>query len=282
MVQKLMGKVAVVTGSGNGIGREVALLMAAEGAKVVVNDVAQDSDGTKAADRVVKEITGAGGTAVANNDSVASMTGGESIIGTAIKNYGRIDILVNNAGNFVAKPTIEHTEQDWTGILDVHLKGLFACSQAAVREMIKQKSGGRIINITSAAAWMMMAAKGHCLAYATSKAGVLGFTKSLSLEMAEYGITVNAISPNAVTQLFPWGGKSEGGPREGPEFVAPVIAYLATDEAKDITAQIIYSGAGDIGVHEAPLQMPGEDHFIHKTGKWTIEELIEAMPKIVR
>ena len=282
MVQKLIGKVAVVTGGGGGIGREIALLMAAEGAKVVVNDIAKDSDGTRAVDRVVKEVMAAGGTAVANYDTVASIDGGESIIGTAIKNYGRIDVLVNNAGNYVTKPVVEHTEQDWDAILAVHIKGIFACSKAAIKEIIKQKSGGRIINITSAAAWMMFAGEGYCLAYATAKAGVLGFTKALSLEVAEHGITVNAISPNAVTPLFPFGSRAEGGMRDGPEFVAPIIAYLATDEAKDINAQVIYSGGGDIGVHAPPLKRPEADHFIHKEGKWTVEELIEAIPKIVK
>jgi NAD(P)-dependent dehydrogenase (short-subunit alcohol dehydrogenase family) len=280
MAQKLRGKVTVVTGGGGGIGREVALAMVAEGAKVVVNDIGKEPDGTSTADKVVEEIKKAKGTAVANYDSVATMAGGSNIIKTATNNFGRIDILVNCAGNFVVRPTADLTEDEWDSILAVHLKGLFVCSRAAIKEMIKQKSG-RIINITSIAAWSPTLGPGPTLAYCTAKAGVLGFTKMLSLEMEEHGITVNVISPNAVTDLFPY-REMYGAPRYGPEFVAPIIVFLATDEAKDITGQIIYSGGGVIAIHDHPMQMPEPPRLLQKKGKWTIDELIKAIPPLIR
>lgn len=162
MVQKLKGKSAVVTGGGDGIGRATALALAAEGAKVVINDIGHDPEGKSKADNVVNEITKAKGTAVANYDSVATMAGGENIIKTATSNFGRIDILVNSAGNFKLMPTTELTEKDWDSIMDVHAKGHFSCIKAAIPEMIKQKSG-RIINISSRGYfWRCQFSLRHC------------------------------------------------------------------------------------------------------------------------
>jgi NAD(P)-dependent dehydrogenase (short-subunit alcohol dehydrogenase family) len=280
VAQKLAGKVAVVTGSGGGIGREVVLAMAAEGAKIVVADIGKEPDGVYAADKVVKEVKSAGGEAVANYDNVASMAGGENIIKTATKNFGRIDILVNCAGNFNSKPTVEMTEQDWDSIIAVHLKGLFACTQAALKEMIKQKSG-RIINISSTAAFPPEV-RSATIAYGTSKAGVLGFTLMLSMEMAPNGITVNAVIPNAVTKLFPAQRQVFGGGMRGaPGDVAPLITYLSTDEAKDITGQFIYSCGGDICVFHRPNQFPGPHMFVKKMGRWTVDELTTLIPQLI-
>jgi NAD(P)-dependent dehydrogenase (short-subunit alcohol dehydrogenase family) len=283
MANKLAGKVAVVTGAGSevGIGKEVAKAMAAEGAKVVVNDIGKDPDGSMAADKVVKQIKENGGTAAANYDSVASMKGGGNIIKAAIDNFGRIDILVNTAGNFNTMPTVDFKEEAWDAIIAVHLKGLLACTQAAIKEMIKQKSG-RIINFTSIAAYTPgVGPQGPAVAYCTAKAGVLGFTKLLSEEMKPHGITVNVISPSASTMLFPGkDGRPVAGAR-GPEYVAPVVVYLATDEAKDITGQIVASTSGDITVYAPPMGAGGAHRSAHKAGKWTVDELIEVMPKVV-
>jgi NAD(P)-dependent dehydrogenase (short-subunit alcohol dehydrogenase family) len=164
--------------------------------------------------------------------------------------------------------------------MGVHLKGLFGCTQAAIKEMVKQKSGGRIINFTSNAAFTSTLGPGAAIAYCTAKAGVAGFTNALSLELEKYYITVNAISPVALTNLFPDDRVMDGIKVVGPEFVAPVIVYLATDEAKGITGQFIYSSAGDIRVLALPFQEPEAE--VHKDGKWTVDELIETLPKIVR
>jgi NAD(P)-dependent dehydrogenase (short-subunit alcohol dehydrogenase family) len=265
MVKKLEGKVAVVTGagSGTGIGREAALAMAAEGAKVVVNDISIKADGSRGADEVVALIDGA-----------------RNIIEAAIHNFGRIDILVNAAANWVCKPTIEHTEADWDGIMNVHLKGVFGCTQAAIKEMIKQKNGGRIINFMSNAAFTSTLGPGAAIAYCTAKAGVASFTNALSLELEKYRITVNAISPVALTNLFPDDRVVNGIKVVGPEFVAPIIVYLATDEAKGITGQFIFCSAGYIRVWGLPFQEPEAE--VHKEGKWTVDELSVILPKIVQ
>lgn len=282
MPQKLKGNSAVVTGGGRGMGRGIALALASEGAHVVVNDIASDRDGTNVADKVVAEITKAKGIAVANYDSVATMVGGENIIKTATKNFGRIDILVNCAGNFQFVPTIELTERDWDSIIDVHLKGHLSCTKAAVMEMTKQKSA-RIINFSSRGAFFGV----HNLAYATVKAGIMGFTAMLSRELKEYGITVNAILPSAVTQLFP----GDIRPRMGdnmpsilspqPDFVAPIVVYLATEDAKNITGQFIYVAGGDICIYTEPLQLATAHKFIRKPGKWTPDELGEVVPSML-
>jgi NAD(P)-dependent dehydrogenase (short-subunit alcohol dehydrogenase family) len=279
MSKKLEGKVAVVTGSGAqvGIGREVALAMSAEGAKVVINDILKDPDGSWGADRVVKDIKKAKGMAVANYDSVASMEGGRNIINTAISNFGRVDILVNTAGNYKIKPTIDVTEQEWDAVINVHLKGTFACSQAAIKEMIKQKSGGRIINFISIAAYSPGVGPGPSASYCAAKAGVMGFTKLIAEEMRPFGITANSISPGATTSLFPF---NKGGPT--PDLVAPMVVYLATDEAKDITGQIFRVKSGDIICFAPPMEEPGPHQYLHKLGKWTVEELSGIIPRIVR
>jgi 3-oxoacyl-[acyl-carrier protein] reductase len=279
MAKKLEGKSAVVTGSGSpvGIGRAVAIALAAEGASVVVNDIGRDR-----ADKVVAEIIKAKGKAVANYESVATVPGGESIIKTALNSFGKIDILVNCAGNFLPRRFADTTEQEWDSIMSVHIKGHFSCTKAAVPAMIKQKSG-RIINFSSRGATV----GGGSTVYSTAKAGILGFTSALSADLKEYGITVNAILPSAVTELFP-------GPKRrmednlpvamstGPEYVAPMVAYLASDEAKNVTGRYIYASGGDVCIYPQPLKMPMEAPvFIRKMGKWTIDELAQVLPALL-
>jgi NAD(P)-dependent dehydrogenase (short-subunit alcohol dehydrogenase family) len=248
-----------------------------EGAKVVVNDIAREG-----ADRVVKEINGAGGTAVASYDSVATTAGGENIIKAATGNFGRIDILVNCAGNFKAVKTAEITENDWDSIMAVHLKGPFSCVKAAIGEMIKQKSG-RIINISSRSAALGAAS----LPYSVAKAGMLGFTSMLAEEQKGNGITVNAILPSAHTKLFPGPAPSIGdnmpiSSERGPEYVAPLIAFLATDEAGSITGRYIYISGGYICVYARSLILPGDAHILlRKPGKWTIAELGEVLLPVI-
>ena len=285
MTQRLSGKVAVITGAGSiqGIGKEVALAMAAEGAKVVVNDISVNKDGTRGADKVVEIIKRSKGIAISNYDSIANLKGASNIIQAAVSNFGKIDILVNTAGNWLCKPTLEHTESDWDSIMNVHLKGLFGCTQAALKQMVEQQNGGRVINITSPAAFPANLGPGPAIAYCTAKAGVAGFTQSLALEFKQYGITVNAIAPVAVTKLFPIPGRVVNGVEMlGPDFVAPIIVYLATDEAKDISGQFIFSCSGDIYILALPFEKPEASYCLHKDGKWTLDELIEIMPQKIR
>jgi NAD(P)-dependent dehydrogenase (short-subunit alcohol dehydrogenase family) len=283
MTKKLQGKVAIITGAGSpaGIGKETALAMAIEGASVVVNDIGKNPNGNYGADRVVKMIKDNGGIAVANYDSITIMEGGQNIVKTAIDNFGKIDILVNTAGNYSICPTVDIKESDWDSIIAVHLKGLFSCTQAALKYMTKQKSG-RIINITSSAAWMpKMEHNPAQAAYSAAKAGVMGFTRMLSAEMKGYNITVNALSPKARTSLFPMPGKIVNGVQiVGPDYVAPLICYLATDDARDITGQMFFMGSGDIIAFSPLMLSPGEHQHLNKLGeeKWTQEELSDTVP----
>jgi NAD(P)-dependent dehydrogenase (short-subunit alcohol dehydrogenase family) len=284
MSRKLKGKVAVVTGSGNpvGIGRAVVIALAAEGASVVVNDIGKDDKGRSHADSVVAEIVKAGGKAVANYDSVATMKGGENIVKTAVKSFGKIDILVNCAGNFIPRRIFETTEEEWDAIMAVHLKGHFACSKVAILEMIKQKSG-RIINFSSRGATV----GGGSPVYSTAKAGILGFTSAVAADLKEFNITVNAILPSAMTSLFPGEKKqmSDNLPvalNSQAEYVAPMVVYLATDEAQGITGRYIYASGGDICIYPQPLVFPyGSPVFIRKLGKWTAEEIGKIVPPLL-
>ena len=289
MAQKLTGKTAVITGGGGGIGRFIALGMAAEGAKVVVNDVSRDAEGKNSAEKVVEEITKAGGSAVANNDSITTMQGGQNIIKVALSNFGGVDILVNCAAIVWDRPIEDMTEEEWDRLLAVQVKGYFSTVKATLPEMIK-KNSGRIINFSSRSATF----GAPNAAYATAKAAVLGFTSAISMELKKYGITANVIIPSAQTANFsrPLNTLAAQGhgltdnmpitPVRGPEYVAPIVVYLATDEAKDVTCQFIYSSGGDICIYAKPFQLPGPHMFIRKDGIWTVDELARVLPTLLK
>lgn len=277
MAGRLTDRVAVVTGGGGGIGRAVVLALAEEGASVVVNDIGVSGEGEKLADRVVADVRSSGGAAVANQDDVSSLEGAGRIIGAAVANFGRMDILVNCAGNYRKVPLLEMKEDDWDSQIAVHLKGHFACTLAAVREMAKQ-GAGHIVNISSRGAFMSAAGG---VAYAAAKAGIMGATSSLARELAEMNITVNALLPSAETTLFPGTQpRGAGFPNAislDAEYIAPVVAYLCTDESRDITGQFIYVSGGDVCFYDDPLR---PRIFVRKPGKWTIDELAETLPPL--
>lgn len=228
----LSGKVAVVTGAGTGIGRAEAISLAAHGAKVVVNDLGTSHDGMgethERADLVVKEIVEAGGVAVPNYDSVAVEKGAENIIDTAIRNYGRIDILINNAGIVRnPKPVFELSTDDWESLIKTHLFGTFYCTRSACSVMQKQ-GYGRVINTSS---HVGLGWKGFS-AYGAAKEGIVGFTRTVARDMAEFGVTCNAIRPLAV-----WRGSKEITPGMAvnlPEDIAVLVTYLASEQADHI------------------------------------------------
>lgn len=297
MGNRLKGKAAVVTGSGRGLGREVALALAAEGAKVVINDLGSAVDGsgkdTQVSSLVAEEIKKAGGVAVANSDSVTTMEGGENIINTAVKNFGKIDILVNCAGVLRDRMIWNMSEAEWDDVIRVHLKGHFACTKAAVIRMREQKSG-RIINFTSVAGTDGSVGQPN---YSAAKAGIIGFTKSLALALSKYNVTVNAVSPAAATRMTAIIPEEQlrqyvemAGFKIGPDTtvdqmqkwllgdpaaVPPVVVYLATDEAAGITGQVFQVRGGNIGVY-APATI---FHSISKAGIWSVDELIKEVPE---
>ena len=195
----LKGKVAVVTGAGRGIGREIAMLMARHGAQVVVNDYGGSAAGTGTesapADEVVSEISKNGGKAVANYDSVASMAGGQAIVKKAVDTFGRVDVIVNNAGILRDRMIFNMTEEEWDAVINTHLKGTFAVTRAAAPLMREQK-WGRIINMTSTSGLIGNVGQAN---YAAAKLGIFGLTKATALDMGRYNVTANCISPFATS-----------------------------------------------------------------------------------
>lgn len=247
MVSLLAGKVAVVTGASRGIGRAIAEDLAANGATVVVNYHANAT----AADEVVAQITANGGTAVAVPADVADFDAAQNLIKVTLDTYGQIDILVNNAGTTRDTLLMMMKEADWDTVLDTNLKSVFNCCKAAVRPMVRRKQGGRIINISSISGVVGQAGQTN---YAASKAGILGFTKSLAKEVASRQITVNAVAPGFVLTdltadldetlkqktieyipLGRWGELHE---------IAAVVTFLASDKASYITGQVINVDGG--------------------------------------
>lgn len=272
-------KVAVITGAGRGIGREIALLLAKEGAKVVVNDFGGREDGsggeTKVADDVVNEIRNTGGIAVANYDAVGTMAAGKRIIQTALDNFGKIDILVNNAGILRDRMVFNMTEEEWDAVITVHLKGTFACTRAAVPLMREQKSG-RIINFTSTSGLIGNIGQAN---YAAAKMGIVGFTKVVALDMARYNVTANCISPFAWTRLIgtipteteEQKRRVEKLKKMSPADIAPLVAYLASDEAQYITGQIFGVRGKEIFIFSQPRPV----RSIHHSEGWTPARIAE-------
>jgi len=233
----LEGKVAIVTGAGGGLGRSHALALAAEGAKIVVNDPGVSRDGSggaggKMADTVVDEIKKAGGQAVASYDSVADA--GDKIVKTAVDAFGRVDILINNAGILRDKTIHNMTDDMWDLVLAVHLRGTFLCTRAAARVMKEKGTGGRIINTTSVAGLKGNFGQSN---YSAAKAGIYGFTLTAAMELAKDGISVNAIAPIAKTRMTE---EIDSVPAEyRAEDVSPVVVFFASDLAKDLSGRII-------------------------------------------
>jgi NAD(P)-dependent dehydrogenase (short-subunit alcohol dehydrogenase family) len=278
----LKGKVAVVTGAARGVGREVAQLMARQGARVVVNDYGGSEVGTgadrKPADEVVDEIRRAGGEAVANYDSVASMGGGQGIVKAAVDAFGRVDIVVNNAGILRDRMIFNMTEEEWDAVIDTHLKGTFAVTRAAAPLMREQK-WGRFINMTSTSGLIGNVGQAN---YAAAKLGIFGLTKAVALDMARYNVTANCISPFAWTRMIgtiPTETEAQKARVEkikklSPAHIAPVAAFLASDAAKDITGQVFGVRGKEIMLfsHERPIMR------VHHGDGWTVERLTEMFP----
>jgi len=274
----LDGKVAVVTGSGGGIGRCHALALAKEGAKVVVNDLGGDRSGSgtgKAmADMVVDEIKAAGGEAAANYDSVSTLEGGKNIIQTALDAFGQIDILVNNAGILRDKSLLKMDENMWDGVIAVHLKGTFACTQPAAAWMKEHGKGGRIINTSSTSGLLGNFGQSN---YGAAKAGIAGFTRVCAIELAKYGITANAIVPVAKTRMtedLPAFSALEEGQLD-PAHISPVVLFLASDLSKDITGKFFLVRGPQISMMEVRTTEGAS-----KDGMWTPQEIADNMDKI--
>jgi len=294
MGNRFENRVAIITGAGRGIGREVAKLIASEGGSVVVNDFGVSLDGMNSSNtpaaEVVNEITEAGGKAVANYDSVSEWDSSKNIVQTAIDHFGKVDILCNAAGILRDRMIFNMTEEEWDGVLRVHLYGTFNMVRHCVPLMIQQ-TYGRILLFSSGSA---LGASGQAN-YSAAKEGIVGLARSLSRELYQYNITLNAVYPGGATRMTESipetttqlrqtqrakSTATQSAPIRGPEAAkdpinnAPKVVYLCSESSGNLTGQVV-------GTSGWPMTLYSPRHVIrsiHKNSRWTIEELEDLIP----
>ena len=297
MGEHLKGKNAIVTGAGRGVFREIALALAAEGARVLVVDpgVSRGGDGSDMApaEEVAKEIKDRGGEATPCFESVAEFDTAEKIIKTCVDTYGQLDILVNGAGILRERMIFNMSEEDWDSVLTVHLKGTFnMCRHASI--LMRAQKYGRIVNCTSDAYRWGSVGQAN---YAAAKGGIVSFTRAIARELGRYGITCNVIAPLAATRMTLDQGVISGMRKRfekglitkeqyeelinmpGPEFVAPMVVYLVTDEAANINGQVFGAGGGRIARYSWPEDITGIYKDYEKDGPWDLDDIIRLAPK---
>jgi NAD(P)-dependent dehydrogenase (short-subunit alcohol dehydrogenase family) len=285
MTNALKDKVIIVTGAGRGIGREIALLSAAEGAKVVVNDLGGSAEGeggdASPANEVVREIRASGGQAVANADSVADPAGAAAIIKTAIDTFGRIDSIVNNAGILRDRMFHKMPVSDFEVVVQVHLLGSFYVSRAAANYFREQQSG-TLVHFTSTSGLIGNLGQAN---YAAAKMGIVGLSKSIALDMQRFNVRSNCIAPFAWSRLIgtmPTDTEDEKRRVErmkamGPEKIAPLVCYLASDLSAGVSGQIFAVRKNEIFLMSQPRPIRGTA----RTEGWTVQSIAEhAMPAL--
>jgi NAD(P)-dependent dehydrogenase (short-subunit alcohol dehydrogenase family) len=289
MPDLLRNKVAIVTGAGRGVGKGVAQLMAQEGASVVVVDPGVNVDGSgfdqSIAEQVVAEIREAGGAAVACTESVATMSGGERIVQTAIDNFGRLDMVVTCAGILRDRMIFNMSEQEWDDVIAVHLKGTFTVVKHACI-LFRQQRSGRIITFSSTSGLYGNSGQAN---YGAAKDGIAGFTRVVARDMGRYGVTANSIAPSAATRM------TGSVPQESRELrssrgiaggsgllgeaqdVAPFVTWLASDQSSHVNGHVFHVTDGLVSL----LNEPEPVRTIQKDSRWTVEELVRVFPATI-
>jgi NAD(P)-dependent dehydrogenase (short-subunit alcohol dehydrogenase family) len=269
----LEGRVAIITGAGRGIGREHALMMASQGAKIVVNDLGAEMDGTGGgtgpAGEVVEEIRAMGGEAVVNGADVSDWEAAQGMINQAVETFGRLDILVNNAGILRDRMLTNMTEEEWDLVIKVHLKGTFAPTRWAAAYWREQAKAGetvdaRVINTSSPSGIYGNVGQTN---YGAAKAGIAAFTIISALELARYGVTVNAIAPAALTRMTENLGMGqlpeEAKEQMSPRWISPIVTWLASPEAKNVTGRMFDVSGRALAIaegwHRGPTAKPVDD-----------------------
>lgn len=282
----LDGRVAIVTGAGRGIGRGVAMMLASKGAKVIVNDLGTSDSGQGEdlgpAEEVVKEIKDAGGDGAANMDNVAKFEGATNMVQQALKEFGRLDIVVNVAGILRDKMLHKMDPTDWQAVIDVHLGGHYNVTRAAIN-IFREQDYGRVINFTSTSGLIGNLGQTN---YGAAKLGIIGFTRNLALECRNKNITVNAISPFAWTRMIATIPVKDEATKERveklkrmkPEDIAPMVTYLASEQAAHVNGQVFGVRAGEIMIFSLPRPM----RSVHHTGGWTPEQVGDTAIKALQ
>lgn len=288
----LEGRVALVTGGGRGLGASISRALAARGASVAIDDVYRDEHGVAAADQTAAAIREAGGSALPLFEDVTSSEGAHRMVEATVEEFGRLDIIVTCAGNTIRSSLPDLTEQQWDSVMNLHLRGTFLSCKMAIPRMLEQ-GGGRIITVGSRGAFFPVPANKQVArgvrrptstVYSAAKAGIIGLTTTLAVELWETGITANCLLPSASTQLFPETKARMVGdmpPTQSldPDDVAPTVDFLCSDSAADISGRIIYAAGGDVILYGNQLDLNGS-RMVRKAGRWTSEELEEIIPPL--